>query len=202
MTDAGDSYAAVIVAGGRGRRMADASKPLVTVGGRTILRRVLDAVPGARPRIVVGDIAPADDYLVTAEEPPGSGPAYAAAAGLAEVPDSVPLVAVLAADLPFLDADAISALARALRTGEHDGAVLLDEDGHRQWLCGLWRAEALRGAAQHARPGSGMRHMLGRLAIADVFLDGRVVAPWFDCDTPQALALARRLADEDPDTGS
>ena len=192
-------YAAVIVAGGRASRMSCEPKPLLEVGGRSILRRVLDAVSCARPRIVVGDVAASNDYLRTREDPDGSGPAYAAAAGLELVPASVPLIAVLAADLPFLDEAAVATLARALDDGEPDGAVLVDDSGRRQWLCGLWRGTALRPVLTGVAPGSGMRHTLGDLKIAEVFIPGRVAPPWFDCDTPQALAEARRLAAERDD---
>ncbi len=50
-------FAAVVLAGGAARRLGGATKPALHVGSRSMLRRVLDALDQARPRIVVG---PAD----------------------------------------------------------------------------------------------------------------------------------------------
>ena len=47
-------YTAVVLAGGRAARLGGLAKPQLEVGGRTMLDAVLDAVPDARQRIVVG----------------------------------------------------------------------------------------------------------------------------------------------------
>lgn len=184
-------HAAVILAGGAATRMGGVPKPELTLGGRSLLRRVLDAVPRASPRVVVGDVV-ARDFIVTVEDRPGSGPAYALAAGLAYVPDGVPLVSALAGDLPFLSPDLMAALCAAV-VGDRDGAVLVDHNGRRQWLCGVWRREVLAKRLTDAVPGSGLRRLLGELDIAEVSWLDDDLPPWFDCDTPAALAYARQL---------
>ena len=77
--------AAVILAGGQGRRLGGRDKPALLVGGRTLLDRALDAVSGV-PVVVVGPprALPAGVFRV-AEDPPGGGPAAAVAAGLRRV---------------------------------------------------------------------------------------------------------------------
>ncbi|MBO0869424.1 MAG: NTP transferase domain-containing protein, partial [Micromonosporaceae bacterium] len=50
-------YAAVILAGGAGRRLGGLAKPALTVGGTRMVDRVLAAVADAGPRVVV---APGD----------------------------------------------------------------------------------------------------------------------------------------------
>ena len=175
--------------------MGGAVKPGLRVGGVPLLRRVLAAVPSAIPRVVVGDL-PSEDFIVTREDPPGSGPAHAVAAGLAHIPAAIPFVAVLAADLPFLTAEVVTTLVRTAADERHDGAVLVDHSGRRQWLCGVWRQDALRRAADGAVPGTGMGAMLGGLRTAELHWWDSDLPPWFDCDTPAALAYARRLVRE------
>lgn len=203
--------AAVILAGGAGRRLGGAGKPWLPVGGAPMLHRVLDAAAGAgaTTRIVVGPQWPLPAGVVAVrEEPPGSGPAAAAAAGLALLPPGTAHVALLAADLPLLSPPALQRLRRALTAG-HDGAVYADGDGRRQWLCGVWRAAALLArvadaadtgdTADSAGPagtspaggataggalaGTALRALLTPLRTVTVTGHGSGPPPWWDCDT-------------------
>lgn len=185
-----DRHAIVVLAGGKSTRMGGLPKPELAIGGRSLVRRVLDAAPEANPRIVVGDVINRG-FIVALEDPPDSGPAYALRTGLEHVPEAVPLVAVMAADLPFLTPEVIAALCQAV--GDNDGALLVDHHGHPQWLCGVWRRSVLAECGERAQPGMGMRHLFGGLRYEQVsWLDSDLPA-WFDCDTPQALEYARRL---------
>ncbi|MEV7228474.1 NTP transferase domain-containing protein [Polymorphospora sp. NPDC051019] len=242
-----DQYAAVLLAGGAARRMAGVDKPAVPVGGRPMRDRVLAAVADAHPRIVVGppDGLPAD-VLTAREDPPGSGPVAALAAGLARLtmaasvrpgrdisdrftgdtadlstadpsvtvtptPTALPgshplpvapiahpavavarpeavvapsaphlthtaprpeLVAVLAADLPFLTAEAVASLRRHCT---RDGALFVDGNGRRQLLCGVWRIDSLLAATARLAEtrggtlvGASMRALLDGLDVAEV----------------------------------
>ncbi|HEX7745675.1 MAG TPA: NTP transferase domain-containing protein [Micromonosporaceae bacterium] len=143
MTD----FAAIVLAGGAARRMGGADKPARPVAGRPMLCRVLAAVVDATPRVVVGaaDGLP-HGVLQTRERPAGAGPVAATAAGMAMLGPATATVALLAADLPLLTADAIGALRRAAAAGEADGACYVDEGGRLQSLCGVWRVRALRRA--------------------------------------------------------
>ena len=97
---------------------------------------------------------------MTREEPPGAGPVPALRAGLAEA--AAPWVAVLAADLPFLDGDQVLSLLAAARDGTSAGAVIADESGAEQWLAGCWRTGRL-GAALAGYQGSSLRGLLAPL---------------------------------------
>lgn len=176
--------------------MGGVPKPELILEGRSLLRRVLDAVPLASPRVVVGDVV-SRDFVVTVEDVPDAGPAYAAAAGLTHVPEGVPMVALLAADLPFLTSDVIAAMLEAV-ADSHDGATLVDHAGRRQWLCGVWRQAALREALSDVKPGTALRGPLGGLSTAEVDWLDSDLPPWFDCDTPAALEYARSLVAEFP----
>ena len=194
-------YAAVILAGGAGRRLGGAAKPLLPVGGRTLLERVLAAVPDAQPRVVVGppDLGVPRDVVRVSEEPPGGGPVAALAAGLAAVdpPGSAAETAVLAADLPFLTADAIRRLRAELATQSTvDGVVYVDGAGRYQTLCGVWRTEALQAAlrGQPHHHGAALRHLLAGLRIGTVSHDATGPPPWYDCDSPEDLDRAEGWA--------
>lgn len=186
-----DRLAAIVLAGGGSTRMGGVPKPELTVGDRSLLGRVLDAVPDARPKVVVGDVVNRG-FIVVSEDPPGSGPAYALRTGLEHVPGSVPLVAVLAADLPFLTPEVVEALRNAV-DDTVDGAVLVDHHERPQWLCGVWRSKILAQRARDVEPGSGMRDLFGSLSFASVSWFDSDLPAWFDCDTPQALEYARFL---------
>jgi len=186
-----------VVAGGAARRLGGVLKPALPVGGRPLVARVLDAAVAASPRIVVGPpalapVLPPGVRLVQ-EQPPGGGPVAGLAAGVRLVPPGVRLVAVLSADLPFLTPTVLSDLAAALADGG-DVAVLLDESGHPQWLCSVWRRTTLveRLAAGSARDVP-MRELVRNLAVRRVAVDGPGPPPWFDCDTEEDVRRAEEM---------
>jgi molybdenum cofactor guanylyltransferase len=194
----GARYAAIVLAGGAGRRLGGRDKPALPVGGRTMLGRVLDAVDGATPRVVVGPARPdvPDDVVQVREHPPGSGPVAALAAGLAAV-GPAELVAVLAADLPFLTRAEVGALRAAVAASAHDGVVFVDAAGRQQWLCGMYRAGALRRALAELDPPAGrpMRALVSGLRLAT--LDRPATGgppPWYDCDTEDDYRRAEEWA--------
>ena len=183
-----DSYDAVVLAGGAARRLGGVDKPALVVGETSLLDRVLAAVGDAASTIVVGPAREtARPVTWVREDPPGGGPVAALAAALAGVQSE--LVAVLAADLPFLDLAAVSRLRAAV--GDGDGALLVDGDGRDQLLVGVWRTAALRAALPAEPAGSRLGTVLGQLSVVRVLLDGQ---PWFDCDTEADLTTARGRA--------
>ncbi len=188
MTDL-PAYAAVVLAGGRAARLGGRPKPQLEVGGRSMLAAVLAAAGDAADRVVVGPPQPVPPGVrVVREHPPGGGPVPALRAGLTAVDTEV--VALLAADLPFLTAAVIQGLRERL-TG--DGVLVVDATGRDQLLLGVWRTAALRAALADIHGPTSMRAVLGPLAVRRYRPE--VVAghpaPWTDCDTPAALAAAR-----------
>ena len=97
---------------------------------------------------------------------------------------------VLAVDLPFVTRATIDRLLDAAEAA--DGAILHDADGRPQWLCGAWRTDRLKRRADGVRAGASMRSLLDGMDTAIVTADAATPA-WLDCDTPEALAAARRL---------
>ena len=185
-------YTAVVLAGGRAARLGGQAKPQLEVGGRTILRRVLDAVGGATTRIVVGPAqAVPPDVVLVRERPPGGGPVAALRAGLERVTDDV--VVLLAGDLPFLSPVVVAGLLERL-TG--DGVLVVDDTGQDQLLLGAWRMPVLRAALPGPGGPTSLRKVFAPLAVRRFrppVAPGEP-PPWLDCDTPADLAAARRLA--------
>ncbi|WP_030755137.1 MULTISPECIES: NTP transferase domain-containing protein [unclassified Streptomyces] len=196
------SYDAIVLAGGAARRLGGADKPALSVGGRALLDRVLDACPDARTTVVVGDRRPtARPVHWTREDPPGGGPVAALDAGLRRT--TAELVLVLSADLPFLDRETVRALLDAPSAPATpatppapgaDGAMLRDPDGRDQPLVAAYRAEPLRReiallATEHGTlTGLPLRALTAELDLARV--TSRPLAS-FDCDTWDDLAAAR-----------
>lgn len=194
-------FAAMVLAGGAGRRLGGPAKPALPVAGRSMLDRVLGAVAGAAPVVVVGkalvDLPP--EVRTALEDPPGSGPVAATAAGMALLPHDTDHVAVLAADLPFLTPGAIAHLREQLTASTVDGVLYVDGDGRRQLLCGLWHADALRAAlhrlnAERGLGGASMRALLAGLDVGEVAWPESGPPPWFDCDTDEDLRKAEEWA--------
>lgn len=200
------AFDAIVLAGGRATRLGGADKPGLEVGGEPILGSVIAsaAAAGAREVIVVGPERPGltvsgpqppGGVLFAAEDPPAAGPVPAVRRGLAEARS--PVVALLAADLPFLRAGQLRLVLGA--AGRRAGAVLVDGSGRPQWLVSCWRAAPLRSAAA-AYPGTSLHGLLRPLdpVLVSYDLGAGEAPPWFDCDTADDLWLARHWPADRP----
>jgi molybdopterin-guanine dinucleotide biosynthesis protein A len=126
--EAAPAMAGLVLCGGMSRRMGT-EKALLEFEGEVLVVRVarrLGAVaspvvlaPGTRGRL--GDLG----FMEVDDAVQGSGPLAGLVAGLAASPH--PLVAVAAADMPFVDADVLLLLARLV--GDAEAAVPVTEDG-------------------------------------------------------------------------
>ena len=79
-----DAWDAIVLAGGRARRLGGVDKAALEIGDRSLLGIALAACAGARYRVVVGPQRLTDEPVRWAlESPAGSGPLAALGAGLA-----------------------------------------------------------------------------------------------------------------------
>ncbi len=182
------------------------SKPEVLVAGRRLIDRTLEAAGGARRVVVVGPSAVAPPGAITTLEiPPDGGPVAGIAAGLAALGPGSAHVLVLACDVPRA-AGAVDSLFGALAAdaesdaavGGADGAVLVDAQGRRQPLVGIYRRASLDVALDVLASGGGVRNasvrrLLDGLTLVDVpDIGGYAV----DVDTWEDLVRAESLADD------
>ena len=171
-------------------------KPLLDVGGRPLVARVLDAA-GHRPALVVGPGQGVPEGVrVVLERVPGGGPVAGLATAVetmtAAADASLPYaVVVLAADLPFVTSAHVDRLLAAL--DDADLAVTVDRDGRTNWLCAAWRLPALRGRLDEVGDayGRSMRELASGIRTQSVDDPAELA---LDVDTPADLARARDRA--------
>jgi molybdopterin-guanine dinucleotide biosynthesis protein A len=190
---------AILLAGGRATRMQGATKPLLDIGGRTLLARAVAAAvdSGAAPVTVAGPVL--DAALPVAwvrEDPPFAGPAAAIVAALESWPvETAPeWTLLLACDLPAAAAAVRRLTADVpLLPADSDGMCLADSSSRPQWLVGVYRTRALRAAAS-ALPDAGrdapVRALVDDLAITVVAVDDDLI---HDVDTWEDLTRARSI---------
>jgi molybdopterin-guanine dinucleotide biosynthesis protein A len=197
MSEPAGGTGAILLAGGRASRMGGVAKPLLEVGGRSLLRSAVDAVRGCAPVTVAAEVLdPALDVDWVREEPPFAGPAAAVVAVLASWDRrgiAPGWTFLLACDLSHPDA-AVAALGEAAVPRNMDGVCLVDDDGRPQWLAGRYRVDALRRAAAalpDAARDAPMRALLGGLTLEHLSAAADTVR---DIDTWQDLDEARSRA--------
>jgi molybdopterin-guanine dinucleotide biosynthesis protein A len=188
------TYDAIVLAGGRGRRLGGINKPAIAIGGRRMLDIAVDAVAGAERTVVVGSELPTHRPVERVfEEPAGGGPVagIAAAAPLLHAMT----VVVLAADLPFITPAAVGELVAG--RGDAVAAIAVDILGQDQPLVACYDLASLRDALPIDPQGASMRSLLKELAAAGrlerVTLDGDPPVTW-DLDTAADLNRAREQA--------
>jgi molybdopterin-guanine dinucleotide biosynthesis protein A len=169
---------AILLAGGRARRLGGIDKCLLRAGGRTLLDTAIAATDGAGARVLVGPdrVDPARTVPRVLEEPRFAGPVAAIAAGLDALADSPSeFVAVVAADQPRAD-DALPVVLSEVPTSGIDEAwVATDFGGRRHPLLAVYRKAALVRALAKERAEFGafprsMDQLLGRLVVRPVRL--------------------------------
>ncbi|RZN34657.1 molybdenum cofactor guanylyltransferase MobA [Bradyrhizobium sp. Leo121] len=199
-----DIIPGVLLAGGLARRMGGGDKPMRTIGGRTILERV------------IARLGPQCDGLILNAN---GDPARFAAFGLPVVADSVadfsgPLAGILAAldwmaanrpdvslvlsaagDCPFLPRDLVSRLHDAMVKEDAQLAVAASGDQSHP-VIGLWSV-SLRDELRHALVVEDVRKIdrwTARYRLATVTWPTEPLDPFFNANTVEDIAEAERLA--------
>jgi molybdopterin-guanine dinucleotide biosynthesis protein A len=193
----------VIFAGGRATRLGGTNKALLEVGGRTILRRILDElVPKVGERIALaqddGLATIAADLQVEIDPEPHAGVLPALAGGLAAAPGDLCLA--VACDMPFVSAGLFGYLLGVLEDEGADVAIPRDEEGLQPMHAVYRRAPVL--AAVRAALARGDQRMISYfrdVRVREVPADEvRTHSPdlraFLNVNTPEELGRARALA--------
>ena len=191
------AYDAIVLAGGRARRLGGASKPDVEVGGIALLDHALAAVAGAAHVVVVGPPQVSRRGVATVlEDPPDGGPVAGVAAGLDALPaDGPDLVVVLACDVPGAGRVVPALLAAASGVDLADGARMVGAEGRPQHLVAVYRRTPLRTALDGLPSvhGAAVHRLVEGLRLTDVVDDEDATA---DADTWADIErLDARLSD-------
>ncbi|MER7043741.1 NTP transferase domain-containing protein [Streptomyces jumonjinensis] len=189
------AYDALVLAGGAARRLGGADKPGLSVGGRSLLDRVLGACRDAGRTVVVGGRRPTARPVSWArEDPPGGGPLAALEAGLRGLGADSESVLVLSADLPFLGEPTVARLIGALGASGREAALLTDAEGREQPLVAAYRTEPLRRELALLATEYGSLAGLPLRLLTEELDRTRIGAEplaSFDCDTWEDLSTAR-----------
>jgi molybdopterin-guanine dinucleotide biosynthesis protein A len=194
----------VLLAGGLARRMGGGDKPMRSIGGRTILERVIARLKPQCDGLILnanGDPVRFAAFAlpVIADGVPGfPGPLAGILAALdfvaANRPE-LPLVLSAAADCPFLPRDLVSRLTRALAE-ENAALAVAASGGQSHPVIGLWRV-ALREELRHALVVEGVRQVsrwTARYRLATVSWPAAPLDPFFNANTMDDIEEAERLA--------
>lgn len=197
---AGARVAGIVLAGGLSRRMGGGDKSLRTLGGRTILARVIDR---AAPQVAVLALNANGDpdrfagtgLAVVPDSVEGfPGPLAGVLAGLEWAKESVPgcsHVATFACDAPFLPADLVSRLRRAI--GEHNADIASAcSNGREHPVFALWPvalADALRTAVVEEEVRK-VDVWTARYRLVHAEFDAEPLDPFFNVNRPEDIEAA------------
>jgi len=197
----------VILAGGLARRMDGGDKPLLRLGGRTLLAAVEQRL---RPQC--------ESVILNAND----DPSRFSETGLAVVPDSVsgrpgPLAGILAAlewaavhrppiewvisvpgDTPFVPHDLVSRL-HSTREAERKPLACAVSGDRKHYAIGLWPVD-LRHALRRALTVEGVRRVQDWAkdrGLATASWPAEPFDPFFNINTPDELAIARVLVERE-----
>lgn len=194
----------VLLAGGLARRMGGGDKPMRTIGGRTILERVIARLSPQCDGLILnanGDPARFASFRlpVVADDVPGfPGPLAGILAALdwtaANRPD-VEWVLSAAGDCPFLPRDLVARLHQA-RARENAQLAVAASGDQTHPVIGLWRV-SLRNELRHALVVEDIRRIdrwTARYPLATVTWPTEPLDPFFNANTVEDIAEAERLA--------
>lgn len=198
-----------ILAGGLARRLGGGDKGLRTVGGRTVLARLIDRLAPQVTRLVLNANDDPQRFaalglpVVADSLPDHPGPLAGVLAALewtAAADPAIEWVVTVPGDAPFVPRDLI---ARLHAGRQHNGAVFACAASQERThpVIALWPV-SIRDELRNAVAGQGIRRVdrfTQRYGCATVDWPTTQVDPFFNVNTPEDLAEADRLVAIHPD---
>ena len=206
MTIGSSDIAGIILCGGRSSRMGGGDKSLLTLGGSTILARIIDRLGQIRPLAINANGDPsrfsAFSLPVLADAVPGfAGPLAGILAGMEwAVEQGCGLLLTVAGDTPFFPTDLAERLATAA-AGQPERIAAAASNGRRHPVFALWPV-ALRGDLKRflAESGTGRvnsfidLHNPFDVAFSQIDVGNLSFDPFFNVNAPADLAEAGLIA--------
>jgi molybdopterin-guanine dinucleotide biosynthesis protein A len=192
-----------ILAGGKSQRMGQ-DKAIVPFQGETLLHRVLDRLAGLAAEVIV--IAPgSQEYLslgirIAPDQLPGRGPLGGLYTALFSA--SQPAVAVVACDMPFVNADLL-AYQRDILFSMNMDVVVPSSEGGLEPLHAIYRRETCLPVVREALDAGEQRLISWFLHVKVRILTSEETNPFdprgllfMNVNTPEELVQAEKLAGE------
>lgn len=202
------SIAAVVLAGGKSRRMGGGDKGLLMLADAPMLGHVLTRLRPQVARLAINANGAPDRFLafglpvITDIIEGFAGPLAGVHAGLHWASQLVPparWIATVSSDVPFLPPDLVSRLAAVLAARPETGIAIARSHGREHPVIGLWPvalANALEAAIRSGEFRVGhWAHGHGAIVVdfPAVEIAGRAVDPFFNANTPEELDRARSI---------
>ena len=193
----------VLLAGGQSRRMGGGDKCLRTVGGVTILARIIDRVRDQVSRLVInanGDPQRFAEFglpVVADIVPDFAGPLAGVLSGMDWAAEHAPdcrWIASIPTDAPFLPTNLVARLHEAL-VGENAELACAASAGRVHPVVGLWPVE-MRAQLRQALVIEDVRKIdafTANYRLAEVTFAIDPVDPFFNTNKPEDLQEAERL---------
>jgi molybdopterin-guanine dinucleotide biosynthesis protein A len=199
----------LVLAGGLARRMGGGDKARITIGGVSILQRVLAGLTPQCGRVIInanGDATRFADTglpVVADSVPDFAGPLAGILAGLdwaaAHAPD-IPWLVSVPGDCPFLPKDLVARL-HEVRAAQDVPLACARSGEWRHPVVGLWPV-ALREDLRHALVNENLHKIeiwTARHGVAIAEWPTAPVDPFFNVNTPDDAARAEAIAAQFPD---
>lgn len=186
--------AALILAGGEGRRMGG-NKPFREVGGKTLLARVIEVAQAQCDYVMISSNEDADVFSpyglpVIADKPTaGQGPLGGILGGLGALPDDADWLVTFPVDCPIIPVDMVARLLNVAQNANVKAAFASHADRD-HYLSSIWHRDATsvigeKLAADDRRVGSALREM-DATSVKFLVQDGEI-APFTNVNSPEDL---------------
>lgn len=184
----------LVLAGGEARRMGG-DKAFREVGGKSLIRRVIDVAQVQCDPVMISSNAGADAFAdyglpVVADQPaPGQGPLGGILGGLHMLPDGIDWLVTFPVDCPIVPLDMVARL-RAAAEGAGVTAAFASHADRDHYLSSIWHRDSAQTIADClAADDRRVRGPLQALGAARVIFADRVAGlePFTNVNTPEDL---------------
>lgn len=198
------TVAGVVIAGGKGSRMNYLDKPLIEVGGRTIIERIVCTARGQVSSLIINTNCNLEGYTrlnlpIVMDNREFAGPMAGILTALDYVATNLPgikKIACFPGDVPWFPGDIVEGMLEAMHESASEVAWLRT-DGQIQPLFSVWSVTLRQALEDALKKGmySPMQFILGR---KNTVVEYPIPSPGFfsNINTPEDLEAAKRIAEQ------